>query len=78
MKGLSLPLPSMFVALCAAVVMYFGGAGFWLSLAILLVWLATLWLARPEPTVETRSRDDGSVSRQAMIELVEPDRKSVV
>ncbi|ABD26712.1 histidine kinase [Novosphingobium aromaticivorans DSM 12444] len=72
MKGLSLPLPSMFVALCAAVVMYFGGAGFWLSLAILLVWLATLWLARPEPTVETRSRDDGSVSRQAMIELVEP------
>lgn len=72
MKGLSLPLPSMFVALCAAVVMFFGGAGFWLSLAILLVWLATLWLARPEPVVQTLNRDDGSVSRQAMIELVEP------
>ncbi|MCY1671495.1 ATP-binding protein [Novosphingobium sp. SL115] len=72
MKGLSLPLPSMFVALCAAVVMFFGGAGFWLSLATLLVWLATLWLARPEPVVQTLNRDDGSVSRQAMIELVEP------
>ncbi len=72
MTGLSLPIPSIVVALCAAVVMYFVGAGFWLSLAILLVWLATLWLARPEPTVQTLTRDDGSVSRQTMIELVEP------
>ncbi|TXI08378.1 MAG: two-component sensor histidine kinase [Novosphingobium sp.] len=72
MKGLSLPLPSIFVALCASVVMYLGGAGFWMSLAVLVVWLATLWLARPEPVVETLDRDDGSVSRQAMVELVEP------
>ncbi|MFM6829495.1 MAG: sensor histidine kinase [Novosphingobium sp.] len=72
MKGLSLPLPSIVVALCAAVIMYVGGAGFWLSSSILVVWLATLWLARPEPTVETITRDDGSVSRQTMIELVEP------
>ncbi|NLR70156.1 two-component sensor histidine kinase [Novosphingobium sp. ERN07] len=72
MKGLSLPVPSIIVAFCAAVVMYLGGSGFWMSLAILLVWLATLWLARPEPTVETIDRDDGSVSRQAMVELVEP------
>ncbi|MCX7285423.1 MAG: ATP-binding protein, partial [Novosphingobium sp.] len=67
-----MPLPSMIVAVFAAVVMYLGGAGLWMSLAILLVWLATLWLARPEPVVETIERDDGSVSRQAMIELVEP------
>jgi two-component system, OmpR family, phosphate regulon sensor histidine kinase PhoR len=72
MKGLSLPLPSIFVAICAAIIMFLGGTGFWMSLAILVVWLATLWLARPEPVVETLSRDDGSVSRQAMIELVEP------
>lgn len=72
MKGLSLPLPSIIVAACAAIVMYLGGSGFWMALAILLVWLATLWLARPEPVVETINRDDGSVSRQAMIELVEP------
>lgn len=72
MKGLSLPLPSIFVALCASVVMYLGGAAFWMSLAVLVVWLATLWLARPEPVVETLDRDDGSVSRQAMVELVEP------
>ncbi|AXU19943.1 two-component sensor histidine kinase [Novosphingobium sp. THN1] len=72
MKGLSLPLPSIFVALCASVVMFLGGAGFWMSLAVLVVWLATLWLARPEPVVQTLDRDDGSVSRQAMVELVEP------
>ncbi len=77
MKGLSLPttnipLPSIIVAVAAAAVMYLGGAGLWMSLAVLLVWLATLWLARPEPVVETFQRDDGSVSRQAMVELVEP------
>lgn len=72
MKGLSLPLPSIFVALCASVLMFLGGAGFWMSLAVLVVWLATLWLARPEPVVQTLDRDDGSVSRQAMVELVEP------
>lgn len=72
MKGLASLLPSVLVALCAAVVIYFAGAGFWLTLAILVVWLASLWLARPEPVAEPRYRVDGSVSRQTMIELVEP------
>ena len=68
----NLPMPSIVVAFCSVLVMYFGGAGFWMSAAVLPVWLATLWLARPEPTVETRDDDDGSVSRQAMIDLIEP------
>lgn len=68
----NLPMPSIVVAICSVLVMYFGGAGFWMSAAILPVWLATLWLARPEPTVQTRDDDDGSVSRQAMIDLIEP------
>lgn len=68
----NLPMPSILVAVCAVLVMYFGGTDFWMAVAILPVWLATLWLARPEPTVQTIRDDDGSVSRQAMIELVEP------
>lgn len=72
MKTLSLPVPSVIVAVCAAIVMYLGGANLWMAIAVLLVWVATLWLARPEPVVELRGRDDGSVSRQAMVELVEP------
>lgn len=72
MNGLSLPWPPVLVALSTAIILYLAGVGFWLTLATLVVWLATLWLARPEPTVETRRADDGSVSRQAMIALVEP------
>jgi two-component system phosphate regulon sensor histidine kinase PhoR len=40
--------------------------------AVLIVWLGTLWLAMPEPMIEARKPDEGSVSRQAMVELVEP------
>lgn len=72
MNGLSLPWPPVLVAFSTAVILWLAGVGFWLCLSMLLVWLATLWLARPEPSVETRRQDDGSVSRQAMIALVEP------
>jgi two-component system phosphate regulon sensor histidine kinase PhoR len=72
MKGLSLPWPSILVALATASGMLLAGADVWLTLAVIVLWLATLWLARPEPEVVTRRTDDGSVSRQAMIALVEP------
>lgn len=65
-------VPAIIIALCASGAMLLAGAGFWLTLAVLVVWLASLWLARPEPVVEALPPDDGSVSRQAMIELIEP------
>ncbi|MCW1381755.1 ATP-binding protein [Novosphingobium sp. KCTC 2891] len=72
MKGLSLPWSSIAVALGTAVAMTFSGANAWLAVSVLIVWLGTLWLARPEPTVRTRDPDEGNLSRQAMVELVEP------
>ncbi len=72
MKGSSLPWSSIAVALGTAVAMVVAGANLWLAVAVLIVWLATIWLARPEPTVQTRGPDEGSVTRQAMVDLVEP------
>jgi len=72
MKGLSLPWFSITVAITAAVGMLLAGANLWLSIAVLILWLATLWLATPEPPMPAPVQVEGSVSRQTMIELVEP------
>ncbi|WP_226017029.1 cell wall metabolism sensor histidine kinase WalK [Novosphingobium sp. FKTRR1] len=68
----SLPLSSIFVAIATTIGLLVAQTNIWLVVAVLILWLASLWLASPEPTVETRREDEGSVSRQAMVDLVEP------
>ncbi len=72
MTGSPLPWPSMIVAIGSCLAMIIIGTSVGLAIAILILWLGTLWLSRPEPVVEVRVPDEGSVSRQAMVELVEP------
>jgi len=72
MMGSSLPWPSMIVAIGTCAAMMIVGANAGLSIAVLILWLGTLWLSTPEPVIETRVTDEGTVSRQAVIELVEP------
>ena len=62
----------MAVALGTVVAVVMLGVSPGLSAALLIIWLGTLWLAQPEPMIEMRKADEGSVSRQAMVELVEP------
>ena len=62
----------MIVAIGTCLAMVIIGSSVGLAIAILILWLGTLWLSRPEPVVEVRVPDEGSVSRQAMVELVEP------
>jgi two-component system phosphate regulon sensor histidine kinase PhoR len=62
----------MIVAIGTCLAMIIVGASVGLAIAVLILWLGTLWLSRPEPIVEVRLPDEGSVSRQAMVELVEP------
>ena len=71
MKGASLPWSSIAVAIATAIGMLLAGATLWLAIAVLILWLATLWLVTPEPAMPAPVADDGSVSRQTMIELVE-------
>ncbi len=72
MMGWSLPWPSAALAVGTCLAMVIIGTNVGLGLAVLILWLGTLWLARPEPELEVRVTDEGSVSRQAMVELVEP------
>lgn len=68
----SLPLSSMFVAFATTVGLLVAQTNIWLAIAVLILWLASLWLSRPEPAPPPRPADEGSVTRQAMVELVEP------
>lgn len=72
MKSVSLPWMSIAIALATAAAMLLAGTDFWLAAAVLTLWLGSLWLNRPAPVVEYRRVDDGSLSRQAMIDLIEP------
>jgi two-component system, OmpR family, phosphate regulon sensor histidine kinase PhoR len=70
--GSPFPWPSVIVAAGTCVVMLVIGVYPVLAVSVLIVWLGTLLLSRPEPVIEVRVPDEGSVSRQAMVELVEP------
>lgn len=72
MERPQLPWSGMAVAAGTAIAMLFSGINTWLVVAVVIVWLGSIWLSRPEPTVETRGAAEGTVSRQAMVELVEP------
>lgn len=72
MMGSPLPWPSVIVAAGTCAVMLAIGVYPVLAISVLIVWLGTLLLSRPEPVIEVRVPDEGSVSRQAMVELVEP------
>jgi two-component system phosphate regulon sensor histidine kinase PhoR len=67
-----IPWTGIVVALLAGVGLLVAGTGFVVTGVVLLVWIATLWLIRPEPVVEVRLVEVGSLSRQAMIDLIEP------
>ena len=72
MMGSPFPWPSIVVAVGTCAVMLIIGVYPVLAITVLIVWLGTLWLSRPEPEITVRVPDEGSVSRQAMVELVEP------
>lgn len=72
MMGSPFPWPSVIVAAGTCAVMLVIGVYPVLAISVLIVWLGTLLLSRPEPVIEVRVPDEGSVSRQAMVELVEP------
>jgi len=67
-----LPLGSILIALAAGAGMLLAGAAAWLVLAVLILWLGTLWLAAPEPEIREERPDLGEVSRDAIHETIEP------
>lgn len=67
-----IPVWGTFFALTAGIGLMVAGAGTVVTAVVVALWLATLWLARPETVVEVRHTEDATLSRQAMIELIEP------
>ena len=67
-----LPWTGIAVALVTGAAMLLAGAGLVLTIGVMAVWTVTLWLTQPAPLVEVRMVEVGSLSRQAMIDLIEP------
>lgn len=68
----TLPYPAIALALLAGLGMVLAGASIWLAVAIVALWLGSLWLAAPEPEIPTVPIDVAEVSRDAIQETLEP------
>lgn len=69
--GRPLPWAGITLALATAGGMLLAKADPWLTAAVLLLWIGSLWVARPAPAVE-RPREDGvRLSRDGIRELIE-------
>ena len=67
-----IPWPGMVLAAVAAVVMLVSGVHYWLVLGVLIVWLGSLWLSRPEPQAAESANPRTGRSRDVMREVIEP------
>ena len=67
-----IPWPGMVLAAVAAVVMLISGVHYWLVLGVLIVWLGSLWLSRPEPQAAESANPRTGRSRDVMREVIEP------
>ncbi len=66
-----LPWPALALAAVGAVGMLVLGVQIWLALAVLLLWLGSLWLAIAEPPPVAPQRRNGGFTRDSMAELIE-------
>ncbi len=66
------PWASTILALVTAGGMLIAGADFWLVAGVLLLWLGSLWLSRPEPVAEPPRNSRTRIPSDAMGELIEP------
>jgi two-component system phosphate regulon sensor histidine kinase PhoR len=67
-----IPWPGMTLAIAAAVAMLVTGVSPWLVLAILIVWLGSLWLTRPEPRAAESADPRTTHARDVMRDAIEP------
>ncbi|MCL4672791.1 MAG: two-component sensor histidine kinase [Sphingomonadaceae bacterium] len=64
-------LPGMLIAAIATVAGLGAGVDPWLAIALLIVWLGTLWLAGSNPPPPRERNDDPPISRDRMSVLIE-------
>ena len=67
-----LPVAGIVLALIAGAAMLASGSNVWLAVAVVALWLGSLWLTTPEPQVFDARVDVREVSRDAIHETIGP------
>jgi two-component system phosphate regulon sensor histidine kinase PhoR len=67
-----LPWPAIVIAVITCGGMWFAGTSLWLALGVLVLWIASLWLIRPEPPANDESAGQSASSQDIMSGLIEP------
>ena len=65
------PWPAISLALAAGLFMLFAGAGFWVTLIVVALWIGSSFLFRPAPEIAIRHVEGMQLSRDGMRALVE-------
>lgn len=68
----TLPWPAIVIALGTIAGMFFAGTSAWLALGVGIMWLASLWLIRPEPPSVDPMANSAASSQDIMSGLIEP------
>ncbi len=63
---------SLLIAVAAAAAMAVAGVNAWLAMAILLIWIATLWMARPAPTFEPQDKRRRDLTTDMVSRMIQP------
>jgi hypothetical protein len=72
MKEPTPPWPGLILAVFGAGSVIFVSGDFWLGLAVLVVWTASLYLSLPRPEGDVAPRDEEIIDPGKMRELIEP------
>lgn len=67
----TLPWPGVLLAVATGAAMVLAGADWLLSLAVVVVWVASLWLMQPPPVAAVRQSEGLKITRDSMRELIE-------
>jgi len=65
------PWPGIFLALATGIGIWFAGAALPLIAVVLLVWVGSLWIARPDAQVIVPQADSVQLTREGMRDLIE-------
>lgn len=66
-----IPVASGLLAVATAIALALAGVSSWLALAVVVLWLGSLWLAAPEPEIAPPKVDVAEASRDAVRETIE-------
>ncbi|HET9630612.1 MAG TPA: ATP-binding protein [Novosphingobium sp.] len=71
-RGPFLPWPGLILAAVGAAGLVVAGAGWWMALAVFVLWCGSLWLVSPEPQVALKTIDTHDLREEAQKASIEP------